>query len=100
MRDYSNVDLFIEEAKNIDAHLPAMVVQLKKGKAPRIRIIPSKKWKRSRLTINLCLGLLVHDSLHISLWRNLNLQVAEAMDNLPRPKTSEEFYSGVWGYGS
>lgn len=93
MRDYSNVNIFVEEKENIEVHSPAMVVQFIRNR-PLMRIIPSKKWVRS---IGLCIGLINHESLHIAVRRNMNLKTSLALDNLSQPKSPEEFLSGVWG---
>jgi len=93
--DYSEVDIFVEEAKHIDFHLPAMVVQFKGGK-PRIRIIPSRRYKEVP-DIRGYVATFVHETLHIWLWKTFGPEVSEKLDNLPFPITKEEFYSGVWG---
>ena len=94
MRDYSCLDIFVEEAKNIEDHLPAMVVQFEGHKTPRIRIIPSRRYKNPP-DIEGYVGLFVHESLHIWLWRNFSLEASQKLDNLP--KTIEEAYFGVFG---
>lgn len=97
MRDYSNMDIFSEEAVNIDHHLPAMVVSFKGRKPPRIRIIPSKKYKNPA-HIEGFAATIVHETIHIWLWRNFGLLTSSALDNLPFPRTLDEFYSGVYGW--
>jgi len=97
--DYSDIDIYVEEVKNIEVHRPAMVTVF--GYAviltakPRIRIIPSKKW--GKYVAEQCVGLLSHESLHVWLIKNVGPEVSKRLDFLPRPESIEEMQSGVFG---
>jgi len=95
--DYSNIDIYVEEAKNIEVHRPAMVTLLTFIVSPaRIRIIPAKQWNDD---IEEYTALFSHESLHIWLANNVSPNTCARLDLLPRPKSKEEMFGGVFGLG-
>jgi len=96
--DYSNVDIYVEEAERIDSHSPAMVTVFGYSvivtTEPKMRIIPSKKWEDN---VEECAGLFSHESIHMWLLKNIGPRVSMRLDFLPRPKNIEELESGVFG---
>jgi len=99
--DYSDIDVYVEEAKNIEVHKPAMVTVF--GFAvilttkPRIRIIPSKEWGEA--AAEQCVGLFSHESIHVWLAKNIAPHLSGRLDFLPRPESIEEARTGVFGLG-
>jgi len=95
---YANVDVFIEEAVNIENHRPAIVVLHEKRKE-RMRIIPSKKWDGEMERIEEILsGVFSHETLHIWLGRVFGVRATKKLDNLPKPTNSEDYVAGVFGW--
>jgi len=111
--DYSILNIYTEEAKNIKSHRPAIVVLFnykKVGNHVRIdyvmRIIPSKKWDLLNQmggeigSIELSLvGVLSHETLHIWLGVHFGPEAAKALDKLPKPTNWEDYSAGVFGWG-
>jgi len=96
---YADVNVFVEEAKNIENHRPAIVVVWEKGKKPLMRIIPSNKWDGEMARIEEILsGLFSHETLHIWLGRVFGEQATIKLDWLPKPQSWEEFMTGVFGW--
>jgi len=97
---YANLDVFVEEAIRMENHRPAIVVVWTKGKKARMRIIPSKKWDGEMERIDESLsGLFSHETIHIWLGRVFGKRACKKLDKLPKPKNSEEYVSGVFGWG-
>lgn len=98
--DYSNINVFVEEAKNIEHHSPAIVVLWEKGKKPLMRIIPSKKWEELMGLIEETMsGLFSHETIHIWLGIVFGEQATKKLDNLPKPTNWEDYLTGVSGWG-
>lgn len=106
--DYSNINIFVEEAIRIENHRPAIVVvwtQEKIGNYVRVdavmRIIPSTKWENPRLLKRIqsqLSGLLSHETLHMWLGIHLGEQATMGLDKLPKPANMREYMSGVFGW--
>ena len=100
--DYSQVDIYVEEFKNIENHRPSMVqyteidFEKRRHVTSKIRIMPSKLWPED--PVGDVIGLLVHESLHTWLLFNFGGKQCMQMDNLPEPTNTEEFLSGVFGW--
>lgn len=95
--DYSNIDIFVEEAIRIENHRPAMVTVFNFIVSPaRIRIIPCKLWNDD---IAEYVALFSHESIHIWLANNISPNACARLDLLPRPKGKEEMFGGVFGLG-
>ena len=96
---YADVNVFVEEAKNIENHRPAIVV-VWKGKKALMRIIPSKKWIQEMERIEESLsGLFSHETLHIWLGVVFGEQATMGLDKLPKPTNLEDYLSGIFGWG-
>jgi len=96
---YADVNVFVEEAQNIENHRPAIVVVWRKGKKAVMRIIPSKKWEGEMERIEESVsGLFSHETIHIWLGVVLGEQATMGLDKLPKPTNWEEYLSGVYGW--
>jgi len=99
--DYSNVDIYFEEAPRIDSHRPAMVTYVdvsfekRQHVTSRFRIMPSKLWTDD---VEVMAGLLTHESIHKWLLFNFSNAKCVQLDNLPKPENFEVYMTGVWGW--
>lgn len=97
---YADVNVYVEEAKYIKNHRPAIVVVWKRGKKAVMRIIPSEKWEGEMERIEESLsGLFSHETLHIWLGRVFGEEAMKKLDKLPKPANSEDYSAGVFGWG-